>query len=264
MPTYITLDSKAHKKLAIRVDKNFGHAAKFNLVSLGFNEIATISGCMPVVVTTDDTNTPQKLAAVVGWPEFGNLFCSDTLEADNLPANKHYSDDEQWQGHAVPLSIQTYPFNYAIEKDKLTVLFDQDSSLFTANDSASPSPLFASDGSPSATLKQYRSMLANLASGSAQATAYVKALLELELLSPLSITLHFKNGDTRESNGLMTINEEKLAQLDANTIHKLHTQGLLVAINAMMLSLRQYNRLVQLTRRAENPIVKIGLKTANL
>ena len=83
------------------------------------------------------------------------------------------------------------------------------------------------------------------------------------MLSNLSITLHFENGEPRESTGLMTINEDKLAQLNADIIHQLHTQGLLMTINAMMLSLRQYNRLVQLTKNANNPVVKIGLKTTN-
>ena len=246
MPEYAPLDSKAHKNLAIEVDKNFSHSAAFNLVSVGFNEIASISGCMPIVITAKDTNTPGTLAAVVGWPEFGNLFCGD----------------KQWQGHAIPLSIQSYPFNYAIDGDKLTVLFNQESALL-ASDTGRASPLFASDGSPTATLKQHQSMLANIASGTAQASTFVDALYKLELLSPLSITLHFQNGETRENHGLMTINEEKLALLDANAIHKLHTQGLLMAINAMMLSLRQYNRLVQLTQTTKNPIVRIGLKTAN-
>lgn len=257
MSTYIPLDSKTHKDLAIRFDKSFSHAANFNLVNLGFNEIASISSCMPVVVTAKDANTPETLAAVVGWPEFGNLFCGDKT-----------ARDKQWHGHAVPLSIQSYPFNYAVEKEKLTVLFDSNTpSLIdrdtTTSSSTTTAPLFASDGTPTVTLKQYQSMLANLASGGAQANAYINALNELSLLSPLSVTLHFKNGDVRESSGLMTINEEKLAQLDADTVHKLHTQGLLVAINAMMLSLRQYNRLVQLTQSADNPIVKIGLKTTN-
>jgi len=256
MPAYAPLDSKAHKNLAINIDNNFSHATEFNLVSLGFNEIASISGCMPVVVTAKDANTPEKLAAVVGWPEFGNLFCDDSQHGVQP------SGDKKWQGHAIPLSIQSYPFNYAIEGDKLTVLFNQESTLLVT-DTTSSLPLFASDGSPTATLKQYQSMLANIASGSAQANAFVDALNKLALLSPLSITLHFQDGVTRESHGLMTINEERLALLDASTIYELHTQGLLVAINAMMLSLRQYNRLVQLTQNTENPIIKIGLKTAN-
>jgi hypothetical protein len=247
MSSYTPLDSQAHRNLRIKVDKNFSHSAEFNLVALGFNEIASIGGCMPIVVTTNDTNHYHTLAAVVGWPEFGNVYCSDT----------------EWMGHAVPLSIQSHPFNYAVEQDKLTVLFDEKSPLITNNSREGDSALFASDGSPSTSLKQFQSMLSNLASGSQQASAFIQALTDLKLLTNLSTTLHFENGETRQSTGLMTINEDTLAQLNADIIHQLHTQGLLVAINAMMLSLRQYNRLVQLTKNAYNPVVKIGLKTSD-
>ena len=158
MSSYTPLDSQAHRNLRIKVDKNFGHNAEFNLVSLGFNEIASIAGCMPIVVTANDTNHSHTLAAVVGWPEFGNVYCSNT----------------EWMGHAVPLSSQSYPFNYAVEQDKLTVLFDEDSPLVSNNSSEGASALFASDGSPSASLKQYQSMLSNLASGSQQASAFIQ------------------------------------------------------------------------------------------
>jgi hypothetical protein len=82
----------------------------------------------------------------------------------------------------------------------------------------------------------------------------------LNLLSPLDVTLHFDDGTTKVISDLLTINESQFASLSAEHIFDLHSQGLLLAINAMMLSLRQYNRLVQLTQDTDNPIKKVGMK----
>ena len=247
IPSFTPLDTINHRELAITPDTGFNHASSFNLVNLGFNEIASISGCMPVVIAPDKQGNPSTLAAVVGWPEYGNVFCSNN----------------QWLGHAIPLSIQTYPFNYALKEHGITVLIDPSAPLFCKSDKPNSHPLFASDGSATSTLKQYQSMLASLATGTQQASLFLKSLIELELLSPLTISLHFSNGERHENIGLFSINEPKLAKLDADTVYKLHKQGMLIAINAMMLSLRQYNRLVQLTQHSNNPIVKISLKTGS-
>lgn len=248
LPTsYIAIDTIEHRHLAILPDDTFSHASSFNLVNLGFNEIANIAGCMPVVVVPNKQGIATTLAAAVGWPEYGNVFCSQ----------------EQWLGHTVPLSIQTYPFNYALKEQAITVLIDPLAERICDRSTPNAQPLFAHDGTPTATLKKYQNMLTTLATGAQQAAVFINTLIELELLIPLTINLHFSDGETRESSGLLTINESKLIHLDRDTVYKLHTQGMLVAINAMMISLRQYNRLVQLTQTFNNPVVKVSMKTTN-
>ena len=59
------------------------------------------------------------------------------------------------------------------------------------------------------------------------------------------------------------INEEKYAQLEADTVLQFHKEGISMAINALLLSLRQYNRLVQLTQSFDDPAMKVGIKLDN-
>ena len=84
-PSYVTLDTQQHKDTGITQDPGFSHARAFNLVTIGFNEIASLSGCMPIVIV-NDTKPEYTLAAVVGMAPFDNLFCGKA----------------QWLGHAIP------------------------------------------------------------------------------------------------------------------------------------------------------------------
>ncbi|NDV90364.1 hypothetical protein GTH32_04035 [Alteromonas sp. 345S023] len=242
-PTYVPLDSTQHKHYSIVQDNSYSHAKDFNLVNVGFNEIASLSGCMPLAVAVDDTEHPHALVAVVGWPQFGNVFCGQ----------------QEWLGHALPLSIQSYPFNYALGEQKFTVLLDESAPCVSPDTSVGVA-LFSTDGQPSSLLKAQQSALSSLVAGQQQAQAFLKVLRELGLLTRLSVSITRQDGEVHEAANLLSINEEKLAELNADTLLQLHQQGILMAINAMMLSLRQYNRLVQLTRTNENPIEKVGLK----
>ncbi|WP_421133235.1 SapC family protein [Alteromonas sp. A079] len=244
MPNYTLLDKSDHSAATLDSDDSFSHAKHFNVVTVGFNEIASISGCMPLVVTTDVSTNTRSLATVVGFEEFGNVFCNG----------------DKWMGHAVPLSIQCYPFNYAIEDNGVSMLIDTSSVRFSSAGSNQANRLFASDGEATGLLKRYQSMLADLVTGQQQSASFLSILDSLDLLSPLDVTLHFEDGTTKIISDLLTINESQFASLTAEQVFDLHSQGLLLAINAMMLSLRQYNRLVQLTQGTDNPIKKVGMK----
>lgn len=240
---FIPLDTKLHRNTSVQQDKSFSHANKFNLVNIGFNELASLSGCLPIVIVNDEASDNYSLAGVVGFETYGNLFCSES----------------QWQGHAIPLSVQTYPFNFAVENNTVTVLIDESSDRVQENGDTEHA-LFSSDGQPTHTLKHYQTCLSNLIEGQQQAQTFITILKEHDLLSPLSVTLTLKDGQIVTSAGLLSIDENKFAQLDEATIVRFHQQGIAMAINAMLLSLRQYNRLVQLTQRFDNPAKKVGIK----
>lgn len=245
--TYVPLDNQQHKNVSVSADPSFAHAKAFNLVTIGFNEIAVLCGCMPLVVVKNAAGDVHSLACVVGIEQYGNLFCGEN----------------HWQGHAIPLSIQTHPFNYSLNENSVTVLIDESSPLVNqhdVNNTTAQSLLFSSDRQPSSVLKSYQENLANLITGQQQADAFLDVLNRHNLLTNISIKFTFADGVVAESTNLLSINEERLASLPQEVITELHQQGILMAINAMILSLRQYNRIVQLTQTHDNPILKVGLK----
>ncbi len=238
---FIALDSQNHRDIQINQASHFAHARSINTCRVGFTEIVSLASCMPIVILEGNQQTPAVIAAMMGLQQEQNLF---------------YEPMIGWQGHCVPLSIQSAPFNYATESDKLIVLIDQ--SAITEQGER----LFSSDGAATPLLKQKQRILGDLAQGLTLSQQFIDTLQSLNLLTKLTITLTDKNQQQRTISGCLSIDDSALAQLDDATIAKLHRSGMLMAINSMMLSLRQFNRLVQLSNQTEIPIETIKISVS--
>jgi len=70
-------------------------------------------------------------------------------------------------------------------------------------------------------------------------------LLKYELLQPLSLEVTFENNKKTKLNGLYTINQEKLSQLNSEQITLLHQSALLPAIYTVITSLGQIYPLIE-------------------
>ena len=241
-PHYVALDTQLHQQLKISQSNRFQHAKTENICRAGFTEIVSLSSCMPVVILAASEQRPAAIAAMMGLEDGQNLFVSDN----------------DWLGHSVPLSIQSAPFNYATEEQKLIVLIDQNSDAISDSGKA----IFSSDGTPTPLLKQHQRMLGDLAQGLSLNQQFIATLEKLKLLSKLNIVLTYADQQQRTITGCLSIDDNALANLDDATIGQLHRSGMLMAINAMMLSLRQFNRLVQLSKNTEQPVASIKISVS--
>jgi hypothetical protein len=70
-------------------------------------------------------------------------------------------------------------------------------------------------------------------------------LLQHDLLQPLSLEVTFQNSQKTKLNGLYTINQERLAQLNSDQITLLHQSALLPAIYTVITSLGQIYPLIE-------------------
>jgi len=120
-------------------------------------------------------------------------------------------------------------------------------------------PLFTEDA-PSPFLDNRQKLLSELANSEMATRDFIKKIDDLGLLHPIVIRAHYVNGQQRNINGMMTISEKNLQALDADIIADLHKTGYLGAIYAILLSIGQLNRLVQLTQGSENPVRSLQLQ----
>jgi hypothetical protein len=166
-----------------------------------------------------------------------------------------FMQDGKWTGHVVPLNIQRYPFDVRPDGDKLGVFIDDSSELVGKEGE----PLFIEDA-PSPFLDNRQKLLSELANSEMATRDFIKKLQDLGLLHPIIIHAQYVSGQQRNINGMLTISEKKLQALDAEAIADLHKTGYLGAIYAILLSLGQLNRLVQLTQGGENPVRALQLQ----
>ncbi|GGW81060.1 SapC family protein [Alteromonas halophila] len=236
-PNYVVLNAQRHHALSLISDPGFRHAEKSQIAALVFQEIVAVASCMPVVVLAPDSDKPA-LSALFGLTANTNLFAG-----------------ESWQGHVVPMSVQVAPFNYAVEDQRLLTLIDEKSPLWQA----SGQRLFSADHAPTPLLKQRQTLLKELASGAPRAEQFIKTLSDQQLLKPLTVRITDIDGQSNELTGMFTVDETCLGNLSAETLKQLHDNGMLTAIHAMLLSLRQFNRLVQLARQKGQPVQSVQL-----
>ncbi len=139
---------------------------------------------------------------------------------------------DSWKGPHVPMNILRYPFDVRPDGDKLGVYIDENSDLISDEGQALSEML---------------------------TQRFVAKVVELDLLDPIQIRLTYQDGKQRNVTGMMSINEKKLLELPEEQVLELHKQGFLGAIYAVMMSVGQLNRLVELSNDTENPIRSMQL-----
>jgi hypothetical protein len=194
---------------------------------------------MPIIFIKDPKSETSHSVAMLGIEQGVNLFMQNG----------------KWSGHVVPLNVQRYPFDVRPDGDKLGVFIDENSDLVGTEGE----PLFTEDA-PSPFLDNRQKLLSELANSEMATRDFVKKLEELDLFDSIIIRAQYVNGQQRNINGMQTISEKRLQALDDATITDLHKTGFLGAIYAVMLSLGQLNRLVQLTQTTENPVKALQLQ----
>lgn len=236
---YIPLDKNKHKDLHVKLSGAFAHAKDTHLAAASLREYAQIASCMPIIFIKDPQSATTHSIAMLGIEQGVNLFMKDG----------------QWSGHVVPLNIQRYPFDVRPDGDKLGVFIDENSDLVGKEGE----PLF-NEGEASPFLDNRQKLLSELASSEMATRDFLKKIEELDLLDSIVIRVQYANGQQRNINGMQTISEKRLQALDADTVADLHKSGFLGAMYAVLMSLGQLNRLVQLTQHTENPVKALQLQ----
>lgn len=239
---YVPLDKEKHKDMKVAVKTPFKYAANTHLAAASIKEFAQLASCMPVVFIQDPKSERYHVVAMLGMEQGQNL----------------YVEDDKWLAPHVPMNIMRYPFDVRPDGDKLGLYIDENSELINDDGQA----LFTEAGEATELLKNRQQFLADLANSEMMTQNFVKKVTELDLLDPFQIRLAYSDGKQRNVTGMMSINEKKLLELDDAQIVELHKAGFLGAIYAMMMSLGQLNRLVDLSSKTDNPIQNMQMSAA--
>jgi hypothetical protein len=236
---YVPLDKNKHKDLRVKLSNEFAHANDTHLAAASLREYAQLASCMPIIFIKDPKSETTHSVVMLGIEQGANLFMQDN----------------KWSGHVVPLNIQRYPFDVRPDGDKLGVFIDENSALLGKEGE----PLFAEEA-PSPFLENRQQLLSELANSEMATRDFIKKLEDLDLFDSIVIRAQYANGQQRNINGMKTISEKRLQALDTDAIGELHKSGYLGAIYAILMSLGQLNRLVQLTHNTENPVQALQLR----
>ncbi len=243
MTRIVPLSNETHKSLKVdaRASAAYGDNQVFTHVIA--KEFPLLVVHYPILFSKDANTGEFYCGVMLGFDPGENLFLEE------------WRDLEFYR----PLGLQRVPF-YAAGPD---VAIDLDHPRVGVEDGTA---LFTESGQPSRYLQRIIWTFQDLSSGIEVTRHFIAALLQLQLIEPISLEAEFDDGTTRDCAGLYTVNQEALAALPDETIVQLFRLGYLRLMHLMIASLKQFP---VLARKKSGRILKAteslaGIRTSGL
>ena len=220
----VPLNRELHRDLCISTEPGrFAFAATSHLIPAVTDEFALGSRALPIVFLPGAGN-PQP-AFLVGLRSGENL-CIDR--------------ESRWTADYMPAYVRRYPFVMGEVADSEPLVCIDDSSALLAEHGAA---LFLGEGAESPALLEATRLVADYKAAAERTDAFVKTLLENGLFQSINIDVKMGETETRTLHGLLTIDEERLNALPAESFLALREKNYLVPIYAHLFSLIAVDRL---------------------
>ncbi|MDO8342081.1 MAG: SapC family protein [Cellvibrio sp.] len=226
MTNFVALHNQHHQHLRIDTQLIESLGATNNMVPVVISEFLRLVVHYPIVFTKSSETGNFLCVALLGFEAGENLFWNN----------------KQWQSIYTPLNIMRQPFFIGRENNQTLICIDTDSPVLTTGKGET---IFDSAGKETAYLQTIQARLAELLDGETRTQDFIKALLALNLIMPMALDISFASSQQQRVQGLYTINEERLAQLDATQLITLQQQDYLQPIYTMIASLGQIYALIQ-------------------
>ncbi len=246
MANIVPVKKEQHQKLKISTERNLAHAAKQHIIPVNAREFAQAATSYPVVFVKDPDSSRLRSVAMLGLEAGENLFYQKDI----------------WNALYIPQSVGMVPFGLGLDPDKektLTTCIDLDSP-FVGEDKEQA--LFDQQGEDTEFFKNIQESLGRLYENEVASERFVQEMVDSNLIQELELSITFASGEKKKLVGIFTINEQQLQDLSDEKVVDFHKRGLFVPMHAMLGSVGQINRLIQLRNdHSENKINGVQIQT---
>lgn len=208
MSNIVVLNSETHRSLRVQPT---GEEPR-NFAAVIVNEFSHLVVHYPILFSKDAQTGAFYCGAMLGFDTGESLFDDDGLNVYR------------------PLSLQRGPFYTA--GDELAI--DLDHARV-----GSGQPLFGDSGEPTPYLQSIMALFRDMVPGLERTKVFIETLLNLKLIEPIDITVHFDDGTERSLTGLYTVNKNALRMLTDPQVIDLFRRGYMQLIYLMIASLKQ-------------------------
>jgi hypothetical protein len=230
MANIVPINKELHQNTKVSAKRDLSHVANQHIVPVTAAEFSQAASSFPVVFVKAPEAERYRSVVMLGLESGENLFYSE----------------EKWKAIFLPQSVAMIPFSLGLDPEKektLTSCIDVDSP-FVGEDK--DNALFKEDGSETEFLTKIQESLGRLYENEVASEKFVKEITDNNLLQELEINLTFANGEQKKLVGIYTINDKKLQTLTEEQVLSFHKRGMFIPLHAMLGSVSQMNRLIQL------------------
>ena len=233
MASSVILDSKVHQSVRVRTDRGAEFGENMHLVPVIADELPRLLLEYPVCLIKDSETGQFGLHALLGFEPGENLFL----------------DGNHWDAMYVPMHLRRQPFMVGIAGDEdakptpenTMITIDMGSARISETEGER---LFDDGGEATQYLQSISELLSSLLPGISVTDVFVKQLADYDLIEPARLDVTFANGEQRNFDGLYTVSDEKLRELDDQKLRDLHDRGYLQASHLLLASIGQVQRLI--------------------
>jgi hypothetical protein len=217
-----------HKDLRVITQRGAAYGDDV-MLSLTFPlEFRDVQAHYPIVFRRTGDAVGYEALVLFGLEDGENLF---------LDSGAHGG----WDAGYVPLAIQRQPFVIGRRGEQLNILIDLDHPRVSTTHGEA---MFLQHGGTSAYLERVDQVLSAIHEGMLGMPAFIKDLVELELLEPFAVDIELNDGSEHRLAGFETINEDRLLALPGAALERLNRAGHLQAVYMAMASLTHLRDLI--------------------
>jgi hypothetical protein len=227
----VPINNASHRMLKVRESHSFSHAASHHMAILAACEIMSASMNYPLVFAKHPDTGRFRCLALFGLKSGENLFF----------------DKDGWKATYIPMNISRTPFAMCESgkgDDAMLICIDEDSPYVSNIEGAA---LFDDRGGQTEFLDNVVSSLSDMAVHERHTQQFVKTLVNMRLLVPISVVMtEAEGGDTELMEATYTVSEVRLRELPDAQLLELHKANYLGLLYSLINSLELINRLVAL------------------
>lgn len=237
MTNAVLLDNVAHKDLKVITGYSAEFGDNINLAPVFPTEFAFVQREYPILFRKL-SNGNIEAVALLGLDKGENLFL----------------DEDGWNARYVPAIQRRGPFLIGVhpnqdknsDEHELMVHVDLDSPRISKTEGA---PVFLQHGGNSPYLERATRMLQMIAHGTEFAQPMFAAFTEAGLIDEMVAEVNIDDRVQYKLPDFLTINQERLAELDGDTLEHMNRMGYLQLAMLLVTSLGNMNWLIELKNR---------------
>ena len=226
MTNHVLLDNITHQHLKIRTGHSVALGDKVGLTGVFPSEFSQLQSEYPIFFKKSSHTGQFECVALFGFDNDENLYLTE----------------QGWDADYIPLSIARQPFligfqqtmENGVPRQEPTVHIDLDHPRVSEQDGE---PVFLPEGGVTPFLQHMTSVLLTIHQGHEVRERFIEFLTSLNLIEPFQLSLTFGDGSQKTLEGLYTINENVLNELEPQSIAELHANGFLQHIYMMLASI---------------------------
>lgn len=230
MPNFVLVNKDFHQDTRINTERSAALGDNVQLAMTFPTEFRSIQTNYPIVFRKIDEEDFMPVA-LLGFEQNENLFLSES----------------GWDAPYVPAMIKKEPFLIGTQgegEDPTRVLsMDLDNPRVNTEKGEA---LYGELGEMTDFLESQAAMLEVIYEGTQQNKLFVQALLDQDLLESVTFDIMLNDGSRNSLLGFYTINEGKIPDLSAETLHLLNRNGMLMPLFMVMASTGNMQRLIDL------------------